>query len=186
VEPRNVELHARLAPLLAATGHRLDAWISFRTCAETAAAEKRLDQAAAVYREATRCLPRELAAWERLAETERQRGRQKEALEALLEARQHFRKRKHRAEAIFLLRCARDIEPSNPEVVLDLASLLARRAQESEAQLLLERLATETTGVELRRVRRAQWRISPTLVNSWRWFRASTGSDAGNEGHIHA
>ena len=32
VEPANLELHARLAPLLAVTGRHFDAWTSFEAC----------------------------------------------------------------------------------------------------------------------------------------------------------
>ena len=186
LEPANVELHARLAPLLAATGQHFDAWVSFRTCASAAAVEQRLDQAAAIYREAARCLPHELAAWEMLAETEQRRGRDHEAHEALLEASQQFRGRKRRPEAIHLLRRALEIEPWSPKVVLDLAHLLARSHQESEAQILLERLAGKSRGTELRCVRAAQWRIAPTLLNTWRWLRAATRSDSGDGQSLHA
>ena len=184
VEPRNVELHVRLAPLLAATGRSFDAWLSFQSCAEVATAEKRLDQAAAIYREAARCLPRELGAWERLAATERARGRNREALDGLLEGHRHFRGRRRRAEAIYLLRQAREIEPWNPGVVLPLTRLLARSDQQSEAQLLLEQLAERASGSDLRRIRGAQWRIAPTLLNTWRWLRAALSG--GSRDAIHA
>ena len=177
VEPANVELHARLAPLLAATRRPFDAWISFRSCANAASAENRLEQAAAVYREAARCLPRQLEAWELLATTERSRGREREALDALKEGRQQFRGRSRRSQAIYLLRRAREIETRNLDVVLDLARLLAATDQEGEARLLLERLADQAGSGELRRVRGAQWRMAPTLVNSWRWIRAALSGD---------
>ncbi len=182
LEPSNVELHARLAPLLAATGQRFDAWASFQVCARTALAEKRLERAAAVYREATRCLPRELAAWLKLARVERQRSREREAFETLLEGRQQFRARCCRPEAIALLRRALAIDRSSVPVVLDLSRLLACSDQESEAQLLLERLADRSQGVDLRRVRGAQWRIAPTLTNTWRWLHAAaTSGDQNNQ-----
>lgn len=188
VEPGNVELHAKLAPLLAASGRRFDAWASFRACAQPALSEKRFDQAVTVYREAVRCLPRELAAWQKLAQTERLRGREKEALEALLEGRRQFRARHRRPQAIWLLRKAREIDPAHHAVVLDLAGLLARTSQESEAQLLLERLAQESSGAELRKARGAQWRIAPTLVNTWRWMRAAmtSGDEESADARIHA
>jgi tetratricopeptide (TPR) repeat protein len=184
VEPANAELHMRLAPLLAATRCPFDAWISFRTCAETAAAESRFEQAAAIYREATRCLPRKLEAWERLAAMERRRGREREALEALKEGSQRLRGRRTRAEAIYLLRRAREIDPGDVAVALDLARMLASTRQEGEARLLLERLADRARGSELRRVRGAQWRMSPSLANSWRWMRAAlSGSEEGHGQH---
>ena len=180
VEPNNMELHARLAPLLAATGRRFDAWTSFEACGRAAIAEKRIEQAAAIYRDATRCLPRKFQAWEMLARVERLRAREPQALDALLEGRRQFRRRGHRPEAIALLRCALDLAEWNLEVILDLARLLARSDQESEARLLLEGLAQRSGGTSLRRVRGAQWRIAPTLVNTWRWIHAAltAGRDA--------
>ena len=176
VEPRNVELHARLAPLLAVTGNAFDAWESFRYCAEAALAEKRVEQAAAIYREAARCLPRELAAWLGYAAAERRRGKEREALTALLEARRHFRGRRIRPQRIALLRQALEIDPSSVAVALDLARQLARSDQQSEAQLVLERIVQQAVGSDLRRVRGAQWRLAPTLSNTWRWLRPGAGS----------
>lgn len=186
VEPRNLELHARLAPLLAATGQGFDAWQSFCSCAEVAAAEKRLDQAAAIYREAARCLPREREAWERLAATERQRGRSREAVDALREGHLRLRGGRRRAEAIHLLRRAREIEPWDPTVALPLTRLLARSGQEAEAQLLLEQLAGRVQGSDLRRVRGIQWRIAPTLPNTWRWLRATLSGGRADARSMHA
>jgi len=188
VEPNNPELHARLAPMLAATGHPFDAWISFDACGRAALAEKKLDQAAAIYREAARCLPREFQAWEKLARIERQRTREKKAVEALLEGRRHFRGRRDRPQAIALLRRALELSDWNPEITLDLSRVLARTGQESEAQLLLEQLGQRCGGANLRRVRRAQWRISPTLLNTWRWLRAafSAGREEPDLRRIHA
>jgi tetratricopeptide (TPR) repeat protein len=173
VEPANLELHARLAPLLAVTGRPFDAWTSFSACGRAAAADKRFEQAAAIYREAARCMPREVRAWEELARIERQRGRERQAAEALLEGRQQLRARRFRPQAIALLRRALEIEPANVEWSLDLARLLARSDQESEAQLLLEKLAERSSGPELRRIRGTQWRIAPTLLHTWRWIHAA-------------
>lgn len=173
MEPGNLELHARLAPLLAATRQPFDSWVSFETCGRGALSEKRLEQAVNIYREAARCLPLEIRAWQSLAGIERQRGHDREAADALVEGRKHFRRRRHRPEAIALLRRALEIDPARSELVLDLARLLSRSHQESEAHMLLHRLAGQSSGVALRKVRAAQWRIAPTLVNSWRWIHAA-------------
>ena len=135
--------------------------------------EKRLERAAAVYREAARCLPRQIEAWEKLARVEQRRGRKPEALEALLEGRLRFRGRRRRAKAISLLRLACELAPANLAITLDLTQVLARTSQESEALLLLDRLADCAGGRDLRRIRGAQWRIAPTLVNTWRWLRSA-------------
>ncbi len=188
VEPNNMELHARLAPLLAATGRRFDAWTSFEASGRAAIAENKIEQAAGIYREAVRCLPREFHAWQMLARVEQLRGREQQALDALLEGRRQFRRRSRRPQAIALLRRALEIAEWNLDVILDLARLLARSDQESEARLLLERLAERSRGTSLRRVRGAQWRITPTLVNSWRWIHAAltAGRDTHDPHGIHA
>jgi len=173
VEPANVELHARLAPLLAVTGRHFDAWTSFEACGLAAVADKRLEQAALVYRDAARCLPREIRAWQELARVERQRSRDKQAVEALLEGRRKFRARRFRPQAVHLLRMALEIDPSNVAATLDLARTLARSDQASEARLLLDKLAERASGPRLRRVRAAQWRMAPTLANTWRLLHAA-------------
>ena len=176
VEPGNVELHLKLAPLLAATHQHFDAWTSFRFCARAALRDKRLELAAAIYREAARCLPREVRAWEKLAKTEIRQRRSRQALEALREGRLQFRGRRWRPQAIALLRRALEIDPSGLEIALDLSRQLAKAEQESEAQLLLERLASRCSASELARVRLAHWRIAPTLGNTWRWLYAASTS----------
>ena len=176
-EPDNLELHARLAPLLAARGLEFDAWTSFNRCAQAALRDGELERAAAVYRETARCLPHRVEAWEKLARIERKRGREESALEILLEARHPSRGRRWRAEAIAFLRRTRSIEPNNLDVLLDLCRLLACTDQDCEAQLLLERAARRATGSTLQRIRWAQWRIAPTLAATCLWLRAAFGSN---------
>jgi tetratricopeptide (TPR) repeat protein len=173
VEPDNLEVHFRLAPLLAARRLDFDAWASFARCARAALRDGELERAAAVYREAVRCLPQRVEAWEKLARIEFKLDRKEPALEILLEGRQYFRGRRWRSEAIALLRRIRDLEPHNFEVLLDLCGLLARSDQESEAQLLLDRAARRATGTSLQRIRWAQWRIAPTLAATWLWLKAA-------------
>ena len=78
-----------------------------------------------------------------------------------------------RPQAIHLLRCAREIEPWNPETVLDLARLLSHSGQTDEAKLLLAGLVKRSGGSQLRRARAAQWRLSPTLRHTWLWLHAA-------------
>jgi len=175
-EPHNGQLHARIAPLLAATGKRFDAWQSYRQAAQAQLTNKSYEEAAALYREATTTLPLQFEAWECLAKLESSRGRADRALGALLEGRSKFRAKRRRPQAIALLREARAIEPWRVDVVLDLAKLLRRSGQTPEAQWILGQLAERTEGRDLRRVRGAQWRIEPSLKHSWRWIRAALAS----------
>lgn len=175
VEPRNAELHARIAPLLAKTKQHFDAWQSFRLAGEALLNTNQAGESLALYREAARCLPRQIEAWQRLAELEHRLGRRKRAREILLRARRNFRSRRHRPQAIALLRAAREIEPWEADTVIDLARLLGSSRQAPEAQWLLEQLAQRSSGPQLRRVRRLQWRLEPSLRHTWYWLRAALG-----------
>jgi thioredoxin-like negative regulator of GroEL len=173
VEPQNGELHARLAPLLAETGQGFDAWSSFNAVARAHLREGHAGRALAVYREATLHLPREAQAWQALARLQHKSGHPKKALETLLAASRHFRPRRLRPQAIHLLRCARQIEEWNFEVVLELARLLASTSQPHEARILLHGLAERSGGKRLRRVRAVQLRLAPGLGATWRWLGAA-------------
>ena len=172
-EPHDPHLHARVAPLLAATGKRFDAWQSYRQAAQVHLKNKGREEALALYREATKTLPMRIEAWQWVAKLELERGRGDCALSALLEGRAKLRSRRYRAEAIALLREARSIEPWRIDIVLDLVRLLRRSGQSPEAQWILGQLAEKLGGRDLRIVRGAQWRIEPSLKNSWNWLRAA-------------
>lgn len=171
VEPQNVELHWKLAPLLADTRQRFDAFRSYQTVAERFLSGGVTERALAVYREATRHLPKEVRAWEAVARLQRRAGRSEDAIDTLLEGSVNLRKRKHRPEAIHLLRGAREIDEWNFQVVLSLALLLDRSRQPREAEMLLDGLADRVLGRRLRRVRAIQVRRSPTPAACWRWLR---------------
>ena len=173
VEPNNLELHTRLAPLLADAGQRFDAWRCYRTMARAALREGRKDKALAIYRDATNRLPRELQAWEGLAHLLAKEGDQEEAIRALIEGSRRFGKAVRRPEAIHLLRRARSIDPWHFEAVFELARQLARSDQRDEARLLFDGLAQRAAGERLRRVCAAQFRLDRTLIAAWRWIRSA-------------
>jgi len=171
VEPRNGELHHKLAPLLAETGQSFDAWISYRTAARSFVREDRLDRALGVYREACERVPHELDAWLETAELLRRNGRPAEAVRTLLDGRLHFRRWSERPVAIYLLRRVRSYEPGRVEVLLDLSELLARADQRPEALLLLDRAERLCDGGQLRSIRAARFRLTHSLGDAWRWLR---------------
>jgi len=176
VEPGDPDLHAKLAPLLAQTGQKFDAWNSFRTAASAYLRTRQVEHVVGVYKEATNLLPDQIEAWRNLAKIYRKVGRKRQAMETLTEARRHFRGRRRRPQAIYLLRRARDLDPWNADLVIDLANLLAKQRQTHEAAWLLEELAKRSEGRDLRRVRGAQCRLSPTLRHTWNWIRAATAA----------
>ena len=173
MESGNAELHARLAPLLAKTRQRFDALLSFREAANCYMRESRTPEAIGVYREAATLLPREPELWVSLARLLRQHRTPREAIDTLRAARKNFRGRRYRAEAIYLLRQAREIEAWDLDVVLDLVGLLAKSKQREEAMTLLAGLHTRTRGTGLRPVCKLQFQLSPTPANACRWLRAS-------------
>jgi tetratricopeptide (TPR) repeat protein len=173
VEPHNAEIHAKLAPLLAETRQGFDAWQSFRAVARAHLREGHVDQALAVYREAALYLPHEIQAWHAVARLQHRAGRQREAMETLFEASRSFRTRWQRPQAVSLLRRAREIEPWEFEIVLELARLLAADDQGHEADLLFDGLVERSQGDRLRRIRAAQLRHRPGPRTFWRWLRSA-------------
>jgi tetratricopeptide (TPR) repeat protein len=173
-EPENEEIHGKLAPLLGATKRRFDAWISYAIWGEKLERDDVLDRAAATYREAAGYLPGEIEVWLRLAAVERKRGRPGEAAAVLRKGRRSFRGASQRAQAIHLLRAAREFEPWHPASALDLAKLLAKTDQREEARMLLQGLSERCSGRELVRVRAAMWRLDRTVANLARWLHAAS------------
>jgi tetratricopeptide (TPR) repeat protein len=178
MEPDNTALHARVAPLLARTRQRFDALLSFQEAANGMLREGRTAEAIGIYREAATLLPHETDLWASLARLMRQHRNPAESIETLLEGRRHFRRRRRRPEAIWLLRQVRLIEPWHRETVLDLCRLLWRTRQRDEALALVAGLRANTRGTALRRVCWLQFRLSPTPRNLWRWLRVALRREA--------
>lgn len=172
VEPRNAEVHLRLAPLLAETGQAFDAWVSYRNAARAFARAGYRDKALVVYREAARLLPREVRVWEGLSRLCVEDEQLEQAVEVLLEGSRQFRGRWERAQSIHLLRQARELKPWGFEICLELARQLSLADQLREAELLLQGLAVRVTGVHLRQVRSVQFLTRPGLRSLWRWLSA--------------
>ena len=185
-EPHDLNLHARVAPLLAATGRRFDAWQSYRQAAQVHLRNNSQDEVLALYRDATKALPMQIEAWQWVAKLELKRERREAAIGALLEGRAKFRSRRRRPEAIALLREARNIDAWRVDIVLDLARLLRRSGQSPEAQWILGQLAERSSGRDLRIVRGAQWRIEPSLKHSWYWLRAAFAGQKSRGSRVHA
>ena len=173
VERSNPELHARIAPLLAETGQRFDAWVSYQILAQSCLRDGSTERALAVYREAAGYLPHETQVWLALARLHLKRGKRSEAVEALLEGACQFRSRWHWPEAVHLLRRIHSIAPWEFDAVFELARLLAKSDQAAEARRFLEGLETRFSGERLRRVYAAQFRLDGDLRYAWRWLRCA-------------
>ncbi|MBW2383013.1 MAG: hypothetical protein JRG92_05220 [Deltaproteobacteria bacterium] len=170
-EPRNAELHYKIAPLLAATGQCFEAWRSFQQAAAGCTSAGQHDKALSVYKAAARVLPRQFEAWMSIARLEVRLGDKGRARDTLLEGRRQMKGRGHRPQAIALLRAACEMDPWHMDTVLDLAARLGASRQSEEARWLLEELAERVQGHSLSRVRARQWRMEPSLRHTWLWMR---------------
>jgi Tfp pilus assembly protein PilF len=175
MEPGNLDVHRRIAPLLARTREKAEAFQSYRRAADGLVKQGFVERAIGVYREASRLLPREDGVWLALAELEAGRGRRADALAALLAGRRQLRRRAERPRALKLLERARVLDPAAFEPNFELAALLARDGQRARARIVLEGLAAKAQGRTLRRVRARQLYLAPSPRSAWRYLRALTG-----------
>ncbi len=178
VEPSNGELHAKIAPLLARRRERFDAWLSFRAAAQGMLRDGHPERAMAVFTDAARHVPDEVESWVSLARLQRNQRQAQLAVKTLTRGLRHFRSRRQRAEAVYLLRQVREIEPWNFDAVLELARRLGGMDQRDEAGMLLCTLASRVSGRRLRRVRSTQWRLRPTLGHNWLVLKAAFSTEA--------
>jgi len=173
-EPNNPELHALIAPALAARGLAFDAWQSYQISARALYKHGNKQAALDLHTDATRRLPRVFETWVARAELERELSRQDQAVRTLLDGRKIFGKRRLRPQAISLLRRALEIDPKSQDVIFDLAGLLSKSGRRDEALYYLESLAQSSRGADLKAVCKAQWGVLPSLANTWRWMRAGS------------
>jgi thioredoxin-like negative regulator of GroEL len=175
MEPGNAQLHGTLAPLLARSGQRFDAWQSFQAAGRLLERDGAMERAERTFREATRQLPRQHETWLALSEFYLRRSDRTRASASLLEGARWLRRGGGGAQGIWLLRRAREMAPNDEELALELARRLARRGQRDEARQILRGLVERTRGRLLRRVRAAQLRLNATPAGAWRWLRAALG-----------
>lgn len=170
----DLDVHLKLAPLLAETKQLGDAWTSFQLAGEGFSRKGFADKAASVYRQASQLFPREVEVWERISDLCLQRERKAEATKTLVEAAgKHFRKAAHRAGAIRLLRKASEIEPESAKLAVKLAHLLRLDGHRDESRDILERFVDVAPKEELRAIRRELFLLSKTPASLWRWVRAT-------------
>jgi tetratricopeptide (TPR) repeat protein len=172
-EPGCVEIHARVAPLLARSGRNFESWESFQIA--LLALRKAGDEVneRKTLRAAVRALPTCAEACRALARIERARDRSEVALRILRKGSGRMSRRGKRGEAIVVLRDAREIDPWDPPVVLSLCRLLKRDSQCAEALYLLDHLEERVSDDDRHAVRFLIWRIEPSLRHTWRWLTAA-------------
>lgn len=175
VDPKDLTVHGKIAPLLARTGKRNEALASFRAASEGQVRAGFVDRALSVLRQASDFYPEELGLWEEIARLHVQRGRRADAVAALVAAGGRLVRTRHRAVAVSALRRALEIEPWQPDATLLLARVLAKERRRDDALALVNGLAARVRGKVLRRARALAFRISPTPGSLWRWVRARFG-----------
>ena len=173
VDPNDVLVHRRIAPLLARTRRPADAWESYRRAAEQLGQQGFVDQAIGVYREACVHLAQEHRLWLALADLELSRGRPVDAVNALVDGSRRLRTRRTRGDALTLLQRARKIQPTAFEPGYELAGLLAGIGARDRARRILQELVPRARGRQLRKLRWRLFFLSPTPAAAWRWITAA-------------
>lgn len=169
-DPKDLAVHGKIAPLLAAEGLRDQAMASFRAAADGHAAAGFVDRGIAVLRQAADLFPDDESLWVEVATFHVQRGRRGDAVAVLTEGGARLLPTRYRAIGAKILRRALEIEPWNPKAALLLAKTLARERRRDEAVALLEGLAQRIGGMGRRRARGLAFRLSPTPARLTRWI----------------
>lgn len=173
VDPSDVTVHTKLAPLLARNGQRGEALASFHLAAQGQLKAGFVDRAISVYVQAASFFPLEANLWDELGRLYQARSRRVDAINAFLEGGRKLGARpSQRADGARLLSHALAIEPWHPAATLALARIFSVDGRRSEARTLLQTLVTRVRGRDLRRVRGALFRLSPTPANAFRWLGA--------------
>lgn len=173
VKADDLDVHLKLAPLLAEIRQVDAAWESFVVAGEGFSKRGFADKAASVYRQAGQLVPTRAEVWERLCDICLERERRADAAKTLADAvAKHFKKPAQRADAIRLLRKGLAIEPNSFRFAFGLGRLLRKEGQHDEAQALLEGLVATSSRAELTKVRGELLRLAPTPAALWRFARA--------------
>lgn len=173
VKADDLDVHLKLAPLLAETKQLGDAWRSFLFAGEGFSKKGFADKATSVYRQASQFLPHEVEIWERIADLCLERERRAEASKTLSDAAaRYFKKPQQREDAIRLLRRAVQIEPESVRLAVALGRLLRRHGKRDEARAVLERFLGVGSRKELAALRRELFLLSKTPASLGRWLRA--------------
>lgn len=162
----------KLAMALAETSRTVEARTKFLAAAGAYEERGFVEKALAVYVTASHYLPKDVEIWERIADTQIEKGNRAEAIKLLLDARKHFARSRQRPERMRLLARVRAVEPWHFEATYDLARLLTKTGDRGGATTLYQELAARNEGRLLRRVRGALFRLSPTPTAAYRWIRA--------------
>jgi Tfp pilus assembly protein PilF len=176
-DPSDPSVNVKLAPLLARIGDADGGARCFRAAAERHLTAGFVDRAAAVCLSATTVFPLDAGFRLEVARLNLQRGRKADAVAALVEGGRALSRARRRDAATSLLRRALEISPDHLEALLAVAPLLASEGRRAEARALLASAEERAAGPDLRRVRWALFRLSPSVGTLARAVVASFGRD---------
>jgi tetratricopeptide (TPR) repeat protein len=171
--PGDMQVRAKIAPLLARQGRWDESRANFDMAADGFMAAGFIPKALAVWMLAARTFPEHVEYWERIANEQVIRGRRQDAVLALLDGRTRLRQKKQRPLATLLLRQVLALEGTHLNATLDLADLLRRDGAKEEPRRLLAGLLGVIAGkAQRRRVRFAQFRLEPSFRGALNWLLA--------------
>jgi Flp pilus assembly protein TadD len=169
-QPNDLQVRAKIAPLLARLGRWDEARTNFDKSAEGFLAAGFASKAIAVWTVAAENFPEHVEYWERIANEQVMRGRRQDAVLALMQGRAQLRKKGQRPLATLLLRQVLALDGVHLEATLDLADLLRRDGVCHEARRLVEGLLSVVVRrSERRRVRFALFRLEPSFRGALNW-----------------
>lgn len=174
-QPNDPAIQSKLAPLLATIKDSTGAWTNFSAAAETFRKQGFIQKAASVYVQAAQCFPDKVEVWEAISGLYKERNLSADAIKALLDGRKALKRRRQRPAAIRLLRKVLEINPHHVPAARDLSKLLTKEGKRDEALRLLGSMAGKLGGRDLRRIRWAIFRVSPSLRTAWYWLRSFIG-----------
>jgi tetratricopeptide (TPR) repeat protein len=175
VDPEDLAVHAKIAPLLAVSGEREAALRSFRSAADGQARAGFHERALALFIHASEHYPDEEGLWPEIARLHLQRGRRAEAVSALTAGgwRLSLLRRFEVAERV--LRLAVQLDPEDADAQVILARALARAGRRGEALRLLEAIAARVGGRRRTAVHGVMFRVAPSPRRLWTWVRGMGG-----------
>lgn len=171
VEPRDPQVHARLAPLLVMTGDAKSAIPSLRIAARDLEARGFADKAVSLHLQLAAIDPTDLWAWEMASRLHVHRGRTAEAVKVLRLGARRQRGADGGVRALRLLREAVTLAATDRELLLELARRERRAGHASEARSLLDRALSSADGAGRRQVRWVSFVLFPSFSALWRWLR---------------
>ncbi|MCK5690510.1 tetratricopeptide repeat protein [Myxococcota bacterium] len=170
-DPDDREAHARIAPLLSRKKRYDESWTSFSRAAQIFLDQGFETKALSIYVQSTDSLPRNLDAWQTVANLQFKMGRRPDAIQVLLKSIKNFKGKRFRREGILLMRQAFEIQPWEPKVTRNLILLLHAEGEIMESARLARGLADRSDGKERRKALWMVFRATPGFRTAWGWFR---------------